>query len=191
MKPWMRTRSGRVVNPLALRPEDVYWPDVAHHLANLNRFTGAPRVPINIAQHSYWVSKLAERFAPADQKRLAALQGLLHDGSEYVLNDVNRWLKREPEMAGYREAEARAQQVIYEVAGCPLEDLPSVKQADDFMARVEGQFAWGPNWNDVPGYGPLTTEELMLVSCWEPWPWEQSRDAFLSRLGSSGMAALA
>ena len=54
--------------------------DMAHGLARIRRFVGQTRVPFNDAAHSLHVADLAPR-----KFRLAAL---LHDGHEYVTNDV-------------------------------------------------------------------------------------------------------
>lgn len=186
--PWIRTVTGRKINPLDVRIVDLDIEEMAHGLANVNRFTGNTREPLNVAQHSVYVSRLAEvfyaqtsvAFSRAAQREVA-LQGLVHDGSDYILNDISKWLKHSEVCAAFREAEDAAQTVVYRWAGVPSTMHPCVKRADDFMVRVEAEFAWGPFWSDVPGYGPLTDEERAPARDWHPWSWQKSKHAFLDR----------
>jgi len=180
MTAWIRTRRGKLIEPLNLRQEDVDVEEMAWALSNINRFNGHARYPINVAHHSVWVSRLAEVFT-AEDKRTHARQGLFHDGSEFVLGDVTKWLKRTPEFAAYREAEDRSQAVIYRATNCPIEMLGMVKTADDLMVRVEGEYSWGPNWSSVPGYGPMSPTQRAFVEEWEPWDSRRSFDMFMRR----------
>jgi 5'-deoxynucleotidase YfbR-like HD superfamily hydrolase len=68
------------VDLLAPDWRDVSLEDMAHGLVRVRRFVGQSRVPFNDAAHSLHVADLAPR-----NLRLAAL---LHDGHEYVINDV-------------------------------------------------------------------------------------------------------
>src|ERR1051325_8384123 len=101
MTPFITTFTGRKVNPLDIRPEDVDIRDIAHHLALLNRFVGASKRPISIAQHSIYVYKLL--IGTGWEK-----EGLFHDAPEAYLGDVSKWLKQTDTMRGYRHAEAQA-----------------------------------------------------------------------------------
>lgn len=172
--PYIRTVTGRKINPLDVRVSDLDIEEMAHGLANVNRFTGNAKEPLNVAQHSVYVSRLCG-------DGLAGLQGLLHDGTDYILNDISKWLKQSAEFAAFRAIEDRAQAIIYSWAGLPLVMLPEVKNSDDLMVRVEGEFAWGPYWSDVPGYEPLTLAERRQVGPWDPWDWRTSRREFLAR----------
>src|SRR5580765_2644929 len=86
MKPLILTFSGKHVNPLNLRPEDIDIVDIAHALACCNRFAGHCRRPINVAQHSVYVSRLCDDTG-------FERQALLHDASEAYLGDITKWLK--------------------------------------------------------------------------------------------------
>lgn len=174
MTPWLTTFTGQRLNPLLPRTEDIRVEDMAHAFANINRFNGHPREPINLAVHSVWVSRLCGN-------GIAGKQGLFHDGSEYLLGDVTKWLKQTDAMAGYRAAEDVVQNIVYDAFGCPRVMLPEVKAADTLMVRVEGEYAWGPNWSDVQGYGPLTAAERMSVANWHPMPWRAAKDLFIIR----------
>lgn len=180
-QPVMCTFSGRVINPLNLRPSDLCIQDIAHHLSLINRFNGASKEPISVAQHSVHVADLC-RGKPCE------LQALLHDGSETYLGDVTRWLKKDPAMSLYREAEKRAQTTIYAHFGCDTEEAPEVEDADRFMVRFEMHHGFGGRLT-VGGLRPdaqhdfprITAEELVRFPDWEPWGWKEARRRFLER----------
>jgi uncharacterized protein len=179
MKCVIRTFSGRVVNPLDLRIDDIVAIDVAHALANISRFNGHTREPISVAQHSVFVSLLCEPYGV-----VPALQGLFHDGSEYALGDVTKWLKHSDAMIAYREAESRAQDTVFRAFNLPTELHPSVEMADRLMVRYEGLQGFGASFIiEHPNYPPLTAEELEQVDDlgWRFWSWKKSRMIFMER----------
>lgn len=171
MTPVIRTYTGRMVNPLDLRPEDICIEDIAHALALCNRFAGHTKFPINVAQHSLFVAHLCP-----DHYQ----QALLHDASEAYLGDVTKWLKRTPTMAGYREAEDRAQRVICSVFGIPHELPHEVEEADRLMVHYEGKMGFGEDFLiDHPHYPPLTEDDIKRIGHWTPLSWESSEAYFL------------
>lgn len=58
---WMLTASGMVVD--LLRPQGAVFgiSDIAHHLSQINRYTGAARRPLSVAEHSLLVCEILER----------------------------------------------------------------------------------------------------------------------------------
>jgi len=194
MNPFITTVSGRRLNPLDLHPDDIDITDMAHSLANINRFVGHARRPINVAQHSVYVARVARGMfiQPAtyvlgpggSQWRLDAveMQALLHDGAEYVLGDVSKWVKHSPAMEPYREREDEALRVILEKHGLPTTLHPAVDEADRLMVRFELVQAFGPEFkfDFHPDYTKCTEDELELVGNWAPWTWRASREAFLN-----------
>lgn len=183
------TFTKRHVNPLDLRYDDIDIRDIAHAEALTNRFGGHTRWPINVAQHSVYVSRLVpEEFA---------LEGLMHDASEAYLGDMTKWLKQTDCMAGFREAEDRAQWMIYsKYECCPiwtdfqrLGMSPEVEVADRLMVRIEALASYGP---EMPLFKraayPLPSETEMNTvrrvangRSWKPWPWKRSEESFLKR----------
>jgi hypothetical protein len=179
VNPVIYTYTGKWVNPLDFKVEDFSEVDMAHGLANINRFNGHVKRPISVAQHSYFVSKLVEQHGPE-----VALQGLCHDGAEYVLGDVTKWLKHSPEMAAYREAEERTQKTIFRALNLPETLHPAVEEADRLMVRYEGNEGFGPSFIiQHPAYPPLTAEEIASVKKheWIFWTWPQARQMFLDQ----------
>ena len=106
------TVSGRRVNLLEMRPDDVCIEDIAHHLSWTGRYGGAVEAHYNNGQHSVLVSQLVEaeglsphtaerRWGPSaadpspspEDLHLLALCGLLHDGAEAYTGDITRPMK--------------------------------------------------------------------------------------------------
>ena len=175
------TASGIMFYPLAPRVEDVRIEDIAHHLAAVNRYGGATVFPFSVAQHSVIVSRMMEDGNLLVSAKLAAtraLYGLLHDGSEFLLGDVCRPLKRQPIFAAYREAEARLQAVIYDAFGLdPRGEPDDLKTVDRRVLRSEQAALMPPaapheDRNDVPIYPHIVFRR---------WSFEDARREFLAQ----------
>lgn len=187
--PVIYTYTGKRINPLAVRSEDIAIEDIAHSLATVNRFGGHVREPISVAQHSVYAAKLVELESFRDGGRIA-LQALLHDASEAYLGDVTRWLKLSPEMAAYREAEEKLQRLIYSSFSLPVVDDKAVERADNLLVRYEGRKGFGDN-RLVTGcqptvgdkFPPLTPKEITLLDSlfggWRFWDWREAESRFL------------
>lgn len=175
MKCVICTFTGKQVNPLNLKLEDICIEDIAHALALCNRFAGHTALPISVAHHSIMVSKLCEVGSQPE-----ALQGLLHDASEAYLGDITKWLKHTPEMLAFREAENRAQTLIYEKFDCPKILYPNVELADRIMVRYEGKIGLGSNFViNHNNYPELTRSELSQIGNWDFISWEVAEIEFL------------
>lgn len=186
MKPLILTYTGKHVNPLDLRPEDIDIRDIAHALACCNRFAGHCKRPISVAQHSVYVSRLCR-----DEPNGAGLQGLLHDASEAYLGDVTKWLKATIPFAAYRQAEDLIERQIYEKFQCELTMLPAVASADKLMLRFEGEMAFGykmwKQWTEqLLNYPLITPEENVRIGGWKPWSWRASEEMFLTQYRALG-----
>lgn len=131
--------SRELVNPWDIRVEDIRLADIAHHLSNVNRFTGGTPWPYSVAQHSLLV---ASKIAMVDP--LMRLAGLMHDASEAYLNDPASPVKRNPGMAELVEAHERAQTIIFRAFDLPIEYMSAIKWADDEAFREEQD-----TWNGV------------------------------------------
>jgi len=178
----IRLNSGRSVNPLDIRPDDIDVRDIAHALSMIPRFAGHTRFPISVGYHSVFVARLCAHLPAIYQ-----LQALYHDGSEAYLGDVTKWLKSTPEMAGYRAAEERAQQSIFKALNVPPELHPDVEKADRIMVRFEGESAFGYGaafFIDHPNYPKLTDDErrsVMMCGSWTTPGWLQVKEMFLDQ----------
>lgn len=176
----IRTYVGFTVNPLDLRPEQIDIQDIAHALACINRFNGHLMEPISVAQHSVYASWFVD-----SPSRKIQLQALLHDAAEAYLGDVTKWLKASPAFTQYREAEARAQAVIFQKFNCATDLHPLVEEVDRLLVRAEARRGFGNAFRfNHPDYPPLNPRELQRVQQLNSsWTWQESESYFLARFG--------
>jgi hypothetical protein len=123
------TASGRCLDLLISRPEDVKPIDVAHALSNVCRFGGHVREFYSVAQHSVLVSRLV----PPGY----ALAGLLHDAAEAYVGDLVRPLKALlQDFAGIEARVAAAVAARFGVDPSAF-DSPEVRRADTVALLTE------------------------------------------------------
>jgi hypothetical protein len=127
---YLATYTGKLVNIMSLRPDDISIHDIAHSLSHLCRYGGHCIKFYSVAQHSVRVA----RALPAHLQ----LAGLLHDASEAYVVDLPRPVKLL--LKEYKNIEIGVQSVIAERfnLGNDLED-PLVKEADDRLLVTEWQ----------------------------------------------------
>jgi len=101
------TNSGKFVNLADPQPETICIEDIAHHLAHINRFTGATFQGYSVASHSLYVSDLV-----APEFKLIAL---MHDATEAYLGDISSPLKSI--LPEYKVIEARMHKAIADKMG--------------------------------------------------------------------------
>lgn len=115
----MRLASGRLIDPLDLKVEDVVIEDIAHGLSLVCRFGGHCSRHYSVAEHSYLVARIAlEQAGP-----VAARFALNHDDHEAYTGDMIRPLKHRPEMQFFRDAQDLQQDVIERALG--IADTPA------------------------------------------------------------------
>lgn len=153
--------SGRYVNPLNLRKDEVDIRDIGHHLSMVNRYTGGSPFPVSVAQHSVWVS---EQFDDLDMQ----LAGLLHDAPEAYINDLASPVKHSPAMVAYRAADDYISDIVFKAFGLPFELLAKTKPADDKAFRVEVASFYNPD--------DLTAGEVI-----HEITWRQAKARFMDR----------
>ena len=142
--------SGRVVDVLRPRVDEIHFDDIACGLSKVQRFGGQTNVEFySVAEHSVLVSRLCN---PRN-----ALLGLMHDASEAFIGDVVTPLKRQ--ISFYYEVEARWMLAI----GCALgvDDalvhLPiDVKIADTRALQTERRDLYTPSRRDDSGIAPAS-----------------------------------
>jgi hypothetical protein len=171
-RPMLTTFSGKRVNPMDLSPDDITIEDIAHHLSCINRWCGALKSPISVAQHCVHVSWLLRGTG-------LELDGLLHDASEAFLGDMTKWVKRHPSMEFYRQAESKASAVIAEKFGIAVEMPEAVERADRMMISIEGNFGIS-GWTPLPGFPIPTEEDLLNCGLYESWHWSVAKARFLN-----------
>jgi uncharacterized protein len=137
----IQTYSGIWIDLEKPSPEDILVPDVAHHLSNICRFTGAVRRGYSVAQHCCLVSKLVQEDHVWSLNELR-LQGLLHDASEAYLGDVATPLKKL--LPDYRILEDRMQQAVISRFDLKVKDFEHLKLYDRMALIIERQSLMGP-----------------------------------------------
>ena len=149
--------SGLYVDPFNMRAEDLRISDIAHHLAGINRYTGACPIPYNVAHHSVLVSR---EFHDRDLR----LAGLLHDAAEYVLNDLASPVKHHPIMAGYVAAMEKLDALIFLTFGLDPALMKQVKPADYAVFHRETASFWGsiPESKRIRPLSARASEDLFL-----------------------------
>ena len=144
----MATFTGKRVNPLDLKPEDIDIRDIAHGLANICRFNGQCSRFYSVAEHSVLVSKIAEQrlvngspFLPhidSDNFLIVAKYGLLHDAAEAYLGDVIRPIKKGEKWQEIKNIQDRAQAAIQKRFGVSDIGHSWVKLVDMDLVLTEG-----------------------------------------------------
>lgn len=127
--------SGEFLDLLNPDPAIITPPVLAHHLSQVNRYAGAVRRPLSVAEHTVLVSKYleSERVPP-----MTILRGLHHDNSEAFLHDITRPLKER--LPAYRVIEDQMTIAIDEALGFgPLTDeqRAAIKTADNWALSCE------------------------------------------------------
>lgn len=169
----IQTYTGKLVNPLALKLEDISIEDIAHSLALKCRFGGHTTRFLSVAEHSVNVSKLVSWEY--------ALPALLHDASEAYLPDIAsplkpyaHFLEEDGGYAPFSEIERRIQRAILARFSIP-ELSPAVQEVHTMDLQClwleRDQFlrpavtAWGdtPSFNlYINGLSPIQAEDLFL-----------------------------
>lgn len=83
--------------------------DISHHLAQINRFTGACRRPYSVAEHSLLVLDICQRTMHMDVHGWMA--ALMHDAHEAYTNDVSTPAKAEAG-EGWHHFEGRMERTV-------------------------------------------------------------------------------
>jgi hypothetical protein len=162
----METASGRFFD--YDKPE-FHIEDIAFHLAYINRYTGAAG-QYSDAEHCVMVSYITKG---------DPFEGLMHDGHEAYIHDLNSPMKRRPGLRGYRGLERRIYRAYAQHFGLPPEISMATHEADNDAAFIEADVLLKSGGRFWPGYA----EHAYLhgsypVHRWHP---EQARREFLKR----------
>lgn len=188
--------SGGKVHPLTPDPREFRIKDIAHALSMQCRYAGHVRRFYSVAEHSVHVSRVVEARATCSPNVLRCVGrnswgpscsdlvrwGLIHDASEYALNDVTRPVKHQAELAGYRAAEDRLQSAIAVWLGLDPDEPELVRQVDNEILGTEARQLKAPvdpDWGAwFPGGVLPAAIPGVRVGVWTP---AQAKRAFLAR----------
>lgn len=180
----IEVHTGRFVDPLNIRPEDIEIADIAHALAMQCRFSGHTKRHYSVAEHSVLVAQavelkwfqqealgenwlvnpeVGERTCYGMTKKTLLRQALLHDATEAYCVDLPLPLKRAPELAAFKVVEERIWAAVAAKYDVPVELHPWIKEADRRMCSTEklallsdyvSEWEWGEFMRLYPPYTP-------------------------------------
>jgi hypothetical protein len=156
---WVETVSGKQVDLLNPALEHIDIADIAHHLARINRFSGATAgdMGISVAAHSFFVS---DYLFHNTKNPLLAMHGLLHDAHEAYIGDITSPVKQVPGMGELvRKLSDRLQTAVLNALHIPdmteLEKI-QVKRADILSLAIEARLfmsSEGKGWHLAESLG--------------------------------------
>lgn len=160
---WTITASGQMMDMRTPRPAAVMAGDIAHHLAQINRFNGAAVRPYSVAEHSLLVLEIVERMFVTDVH--GKLFALMHDAHEAYTQDVTTPAKDEVE--GWRVFEGRFERIVrtaFALHTAALTHAEVTRKADLIaLATERAQLLppGGPQWEVLQGVEPVGWIDLM------------------------------
>lgn len=131
----METASGKMVDVMTLRKEDVDLNDIFTHLSRMCRFNGA--FPVTVAQHSLGV---AEILRGTMEDTITQLRGLAHDFAEAYLPDMISPHKVRDEIRPFLTLEWIVLEAVWrllEIGDLRDDFVPSIVRADRDMLILE------------------------------------------------------
>ena len=184
--PFIVTASGLRVSLLNPHPQVITIRDIAHHLATTNRFCGAARVPISVAQHSVHVAELLERSGAGPR---LALLGLLHDGHEAYLHDIATPAKRAifgPEDVTAYDYRCR----IFDEAIRLSLGLEAPSDAEAQAVKHMDHVSFATEWRDLmPEEEPCPIDARPDSRRIKPLAWDKAEDKFFTTYERLALAA--
>jgi hypothetical protein len=179
---WILSATGREVDVCHPRTEHVHIADIAHSLAQINRFTGHAARPYSVAEHSLLVSQIVGQVLHGNHA--AQLAGLMHDAHEAYTGDLHTPGKAEVGQA-WRLFEGRWEITTRRALGMEftfLDHAAIVKQADLIALATERRDLMprgGSPWEVLAGIQPASWD---LTEAWRTtMPWHRWRDAFIDQ----------
>jgi uncharacterized protein len=185
--------SGRRLDLLDPRPDDIAIEDIAHGLARVARWNGQTlgAHAFSVAQHALVVADIAGALQlplqPAGERRWL-LAALLHDAPEYVIGDLISPFKAAVGL-DYKAFETRLLRAIHARFGLP-EELPAavtahIKDADRIAAYYEATVLAGFSLDEAARYfgRPEGLPRALAAALAEldPQPTAVAQAAFLAR----------
>lgn len=180
---WTLSSQGHVLDltaPYTTAPR-VSVQEIAHSLAQINRFTGHAVRPVSVAEHSLLVCDIVEQ-----QLHLglhAQLAALLHDAHECITQDLATPMKRElgRPWAAMETEWARAFISAFGLGAAWAAHAEALHQADLIALATERRdlmHPGGPPWASLAGVQPVQGINLRDR---DGFTWADWRQAFIDR----------
>ena len=184
---WQRMLSGRRLDLLDPRADEIAIEDIAHGLARVARWNGQTSGPhiFSVAQHSLLVEAIFT--AGGASSRNESLAALLHDAPEYVVGDLISPFKA---VLGvdYKAVENRILAAVHGRFGLSEPDgdvLGRIKLADQAAARLEATNLAG--FSQIEAnlfFGPPLPDANVWHDYLKPQPADQVEAAFLDQFNA-------
>jgi hypothetical protein len=176
---WLLTASGMVVD--LLRPQGAVFSvgDIAHHLSQINRYTGAARRPLSVAEHSLLVCEILER-ERGERDPSVLLAALMHDAHEAYTQDLSAPAKQAVGEA-WGEFENRVQFAVlrYHSLITPYTAARErIRWADRTACATERVALLppdGPEWAVMQSHPPVPWADFTRYDAYD---WQSWREAF-------------
>lgn len=175
---WMLTATGRTFDLQFIQEGGVSIDDVAHHLAQINRYTGAARRPYSVAEHSLLVVEILRMYGVVDRRVL--LLGLMHDAHEAYTNDISTPVKSVVGPA-WSAFENRVQHVVLSHFGLLTTNAAhhdAIKWADMVALRTERKQLLPPGGPVWPCEATHANAAWVDLSERDSYTWDDWRRAF-------------
>lgn len=186
---WMLTSTGAAVELRWLAADSIDLLDIAHHLAQINRYNGAARRPYSVAEHSLLVAEIMERDLGI-RSPSALLAGLMHDAHEAYTGDLSSPMKQVLGDA-WHNVESRVAYSVQQrfgIASASAGHADAIKWADlKALATERAQLMppGGPAWPVMQSHPPVGWVILAHRAGME---WTDWRQAFLDRFSELNYA---
>ena len=178
---WMLTATGACLDLQFIAQDAIRIEDIAHHLSQINRFTGACIRPYSVAEHSLLVVQIMEDRGVINPHVLMA--GLLHDAHEAYCTDLSTPMKAAVGPSWYA-VENRVKHAVrqhFAVLVASQSGAHSIESAD--LAALSTERAQlmppdGPEWPCTRMHPPISWVHL---DSRHHWTWQDWRQAFLDK----------
>lgn len=181
---WMLTSTGVEFDLRFIRAENISLLDVAHHLSQINRYTGACSRPFSVLEHSLLVCEIVERTLPIVDPAIL-LAALMHDAHEAYTTDLSAPMKKIVGQAWSQE-EDRIQRAVLKRFGLLTASVNASKLihwADMTALVTERKHLLppiGPAWAAERLHEPV---DYWDFECHDAFSWKDWRALFLERYG--------
>ena len=189
---WQRMLSGRRLDLLDPRPEDIAIEDIAHGLARVARWNGQTTGShiFSVAQHSLLVEAIFTAEAP-HAGPASTLAALLHDGAEYVVGDLISPFKAALG-SDYKAVEERVLAAIharFRLTEAAAMEMRRIKEADRAAARLEASALAGFSENEATlFFGPPYRSAAAFEALLAPQPADEIAARFVEQFEALSIA---
>ena len=164
---YMDTFSGRRFHYVGGGLDEISIEDIAHSLAQVNRYNGHLLRPYSVGEHAILVLSLLDSLFPELQSDpnigLHRFHALHHDDPEAYLNDLSPMLKTL--VPGYRDLEQDVHERICRYYEVPHEMHPLVKKADGIAFVIEKK-SLNPTPPVFTNRSPDRDEQIEIADKW-------------------------